>query len=280
LAAFYPGEAGGTAVADVLVGDYNPGGRLPITFYAATSKLADFSDYDGSAHKGRTYRYYTGTLLYLFGHGLSYTQFAYSKPTAEGNAAKGGVVHVKFAVTNTGARAGDEVVQVYVSSGRAGEPLKSLKYFKRVNFAAGSVETSFDVALPPSAFTIFNERTNRLEVGGGKFTISVGGTSASAAQQSVEAANSQPVLTRTSSPSWGGFPATGPTADHTIQYTLVDPDSGQTWTAYGRFDAGHWRAGPVAPKPGLNTFEFPTTSLSATTQCRFTWLTVTEAQAI
>jgi beta-glucosidase len=173
LNAFYPGEAGGLAVADVIMGDYNPAGRLPITFYTATSELANFTDYNMSAGKGRTYRYYTGTPLYPFGHGLSYTTFSYSKPKVLGNPSKGESVTVKFGVRNTGSRSGDEVMQVYVTAHRAGEPIKALKWFKRQHFEPTAVETTIEAVLQPSAFAVFDDKA----VGVGKYTIWVGGSS-------------------------------------------------------------------------------------------------------
>lgn len=139
--AWYPGEAGGTAIADVLFGDYNPGGRLPVTFYASEEQLPAFNNYD---MQGRTYRYFQGEPLWPFGFGLSYTSFAYSK--LEARAAQGGL-RVAVTVKNTGPRAGEEVVQVYVTQkGVEGAPLKSLAAFGRVPLQAGESRTvSFDV---------------------------------------------------------------------------------------------------------------------------------------
>jgi beta-glucosidase len=184
--AFYPGEAGGQAIADVLVGDYNPGGRLPVTFYTATSELADISDYDMSSGRGRTYRYYKGTPLYPFGHGLSYTMFAYSDLKISGNPLADASVHISFGVRNAGNLPGDEVIQVYVSSGRAGEPLKSLKYFKRQRFEPAAQATKIEIDLPASAFATFSEGAGTSEVAEGKFTVSAGGSSSGAGVQSVE----------------------------------------------------------------------------------------------
>ena len=111
--AWYPGQAGGNAIADVLFGDYNPAGRLPVTFYKSVSDLPPFEDY---AMKGRTYRYFTGTPLYPFGHGLSYTTFAYRNLRASAErVTAAGTIGVSVDVTNSGAVAGDEVVQLYVS---------------------------------------------------------------------------------------------------------------------------------------------------------------------
>ena len=111
VAAWYPGEAGGTAIARVLAGDANPAGRLPVTIYAATADLPAFADY---GMKERTYRYFTGTPEWRFGHGLSYTRFAYDPPVAPASAAAGATVTVEAILANIGPRAGDEVVQAYL----------------------------------------------------------------------------------------------------------------------------------------------------------------------
>ena len=128
LAGWYPGQAGGLAVADVLFGDFNPGGKLPVTFYKNTEQLPDFEDY---SMKGRTYRYMTDKPLFPFGYGLSYTTFAISKGRLSKSSVEAGE-GVKFTaqVKNTGKRDGAEVVQVYVRKvGDTGGPLKSLRGF-------------------------------------------------------------------------------------------------------------------------------------------------------
>ena len=111
--AWYPGQAGGSAIADVLFGDYNPAGRLPVTFYKSVTDLPPFEDYE---MKGRTYRFFQGKPLYAFGHGLSYTTFAYANLRPSTRRCRGATdtVTVSVDVTNTGKRAGDEVVQLYV----------------------------------------------------------------------------------------------------------------------------------------------------------------------
>ena len=111
LQAWYPGQAGGTAVADVLFGDYNPAGRLPITFYKNTAQLPDFEDY---SMKGRTYRYMQEEPLFPFGHGLSYTTFAYGKASLDKKARAGKENRLTILLTNSGTRDGEEVIQVYV----------------------------------------------------------------------------------------------------------------------------------------------------------------------
>ena len=109
--AWYPGEEGGTALADVLFGDYNPSGRLPVTFYTGTDQLPPFRDY---AMKGRTYRYFTGKPLYPFGYGLSYTRFSYGNLQLPKSVGAGQPVHGTVAVENVGDRAGDDVVELYL----------------------------------------------------------------------------------------------------------------------------------------------------------------------
>ncbi|PAP75045.1 hypothetical protein BSZ37_00555 [Rubrivirga marina] len=139
LQAWYPGQAGGTAVADVLTGRYNPAGRLPVTFYRSTADLPPFEDYDMA---GRTYRYFEGDPLYAFGHGLSYTTFDYanlraSAPTLEDS------ITVSVDVTNTGAVTGDEVVQLYVAvpASAVARPVKELRGFRRITLAPGETQT-------------------------------------------------------------------------------------------------------------------------------------------
>ncbi len=131
IQAWYGGQAGGQAIADVLFGDYNPAGRLPVTFYKNVNDLPDFEDY---SMDNRTYRYFKGKPLYPFGHGLSYTTFAYSNIKV-GAVTSGGTREVTLNVTNTGNRAGDEVVQLYVSnkSGVVKSLIRALKGFQRIS---------------------------------------------------------------------------------------------------------------------------------------------------
>jgi len=141
LHAWYPGEEGGTAIADVLFGDANPGGRLPVTFYKSVEQLPPFNDYN---MVGRTYRYMTEEPLYPFGFGLSYTSFEYSdlriSPRSIG---PGGAVQVAVDVENVGEVAGDEVVQLYIShkNSAVSRPVKELKGFERISLAAGERRT-------------------------------------------------------------------------------------------------------------------------------------------
>ena len=137
LEAWYPGEEGGTAIADVLFGDYNPAGRLPVTFYKSVDQLPPFDDYNMA---GRTYRYMTEQPLYPFGHGLSYTDFQYDNlRIAPEQIGSGGRATISLDVTNTGARAGDEVVQLYVrhKDSSVDRPIRELKGFVRVHLAPG-----------------------------------------------------------------------------------------------------------------------------------------------
>ena len=140
LEAWYPGEAGGQAIAEVLAGKVNPSGRLPVTFYASTDQLPAFTDY---SMNNRTYRYFTGKAEYPFGHGLSYTSFAYGAvQPATPSVAAGQGTSVTATVTNTGRVAGDEVAQLYISaSGRDGAPIHSLKGYSRVHLQPGEAKT-------------------------------------------------------------------------------------------------------------------------------------------
>jgi beta-glucosidase len=176
LTAWYPGQAGGTAVADVLFGDYNPAGRLPLTFYASSSDLPDFENYEMS--KGRTYRYFRGKPLYPFGFGLSYTTFNYEKVALSKKAAwMSDSVAVSVAVKNTGTRKGDEVVQLYVKNLQDPEgPVRSLRAFRRVTLEAGESKL-LTFQLPPNLFEFFDPQTNTLKVKPGKYEILVGGSS-------------------------------------------------------------------------------------------------------
>jgi len=137
---WYPGEEGGTAVAEVLAGDVSPAGRLPVTFYKSIDQLPAFEDYSMGK---RTYRYFDGEPLYLFGYGLSYTRFVYGKPRVDKTKVPAsGEVNVSVEVSNTGEMAGDEVVQLYLThSGVAGAPIRALKGFQRVHLDRGQNKT-------------------------------------------------------------------------------------------------------------------------------------------
>jgi beta-glucosidase len=147
---WYPGQAGGAALADVLFGDYNPAGRLPVTFYTGANQLPPFTDY---GMKGRTYRYFQGEPLFPFGYGLSYTSFAYSRFNLPKEAKAGEPVRITVQVANTGMMAGEEVVELYskVVDGPSDSPVRSLVGFRRVSLRAGERKTvAFEIS--PKAF--------------------------------------------------------------------------------------------------------------------------------
>lgn len=167
LQGWYGGQAGGEAVADVLFGDYNPAGRLPVTFYASDSDLPDFRDYD---FKGHTYRYFEGKPLFPFGHGISYSEFKYGKAKLSD-----GVLSIP--VTNVSDVDGEEVVQVYVKALNDPEgPAMSLRGFERVSVKAGQTVV---VKLPMAEENIdlFNPETGNLEAAEGKYELYYGGSS-------------------------------------------------------------------------------------------------------
>jgi beta-glucosidase len=132
---WYPGQAGGTALADVLFGDYNPAGRLPVTFYKSEDQLPPFDDY---SMKGRTYRYFEGEPLYPFGYGLSYTTFTYRNLQSPEEARAGSPVKLSVEVENSGKRDGEDVLQLYMK--HAGV-VKELQGFDRVLLRAGEKKT-------------------------------------------------------------------------------------------------------------------------------------------
>lgn len=172
LLAWYPGEQGGNAVADVLFGKTNPGGRLPITFYNSTNDLPPFSDY---AMKGRTYRYFTGTAYHPFGFGLSYTRFTYSGLRVS---VLPDAYSFQFDVANSGKMEGDEVVQLYIRHiNTAGEePLKQLKNFKRITLAKGSLK-KINLILKKEDMKFWDEKTNGWTIYQGEYEVTIGGSS-------------------------------------------------------------------------------------------------------
>jgi beta-glucosidase len=171
LQAWYPGQAAGTAVADVLFGNYNPAGRLPVTFYRATEDLPDFKDYTMGA--GHTYRFFQGKPLYAFGHGLSYTQFKYAKLKAE--PAAGGTLAVTLAVTNSGQRDGEEVVQLY-GEAPAARTNPALCGFTRIALKAGETKT-VTLTVPATALRRWNEAKQDYEIPAGEWKIRAGASS-------------------------------------------------------------------------------------------------------
>jgi beta-glucosidase len=172
LDAWYPGEEGGTAVAQTLSGRNNPAGRLPVTFYEDVSQLPPFEDY---SMKGRTYRYFTGTPLYPFGYGLSYTKFSYSNLTVPSAAVEAGQpVVVEATVANTGTRAGDEVAQLYLEFPSVpGAPLRALRGFERVHLEPGASQT-VRFELEPRDLGMVTEAGEPI-VAEGAYTVSIGG---------------------------------------------------------------------------------------------------------
>ena len=183
ITAWYGGQEGGTAVADVISGTYNPSGRLPITFYKSTSQLPDFLDY---SMKGRTYRYMTEEPLYPFGFGLSYTDYYFSKPVLSSNTVRNGsTVRVRVNVLNGGKVDGNEAVQVYVKRlNDPNAPVKALKGLKMVNLKAGEMKT-VDIDLPASSFEYYDSASDGLVCKSGSYQILVGGSSADKDLQSV-----------------------------------------------------------------------------------------------
>jgi beta-glucosidase len=171
LDAFYPGEEGGTAVAQTLSGRNNPAGRLPVTFYTGVDQLPSFDDY---AMKGRTYRYFEGTPLYPFGYGLSYTTFSYGGLSVPASVAAGSPLVAEVTVTNTGKKAGDEVAQLYLNFPKvAGAPLRALRGFKRVHLEPGASE-KVRFELKPRDLSMVTDAGEPI-VAEGAYTVSVGG---------------------------------------------------------------------------------------------------------
>ncbi len=169
---WYGGQASGYALADVIFGDFNPAGRLPVTFYKSVNDLPDFTDY---RMENRTYRYFKGEPLYQFGYGLSYTTFKYSKLNINETVKAGEEVIVSVNIKNTGKRAGDEVVQLYLSNLSATVPVPkhALKGFKRIYLLPGETKT-MTFSVNPDAFSVIDEQNKRVILPG-IFEITVGG---------------------------------------------------------------------------------------------------------
>ncbi|MCB8998536.1 MAG: glycoside hydrolase family 3 C-terminal domain-containing protein [Bacteroidales bacterium] len=192
--AWYPGEEGGNAIADVLFGDYNPAGRLPLTFYKSVKDLPPFEDYNMT---NRTYRYFSGVPLYEFGYGLSYTTFSYSNLNASQTISSDQSLKVSVDVLNSGKMDGDEVVELYLKivNPKFPSPIHALKSFKRINLKAGEGKT-VEFVLSPRDLSLINDNNQRVVVPG-LFEIFVGGC-----QPSVKAIDSGKVLK-------SGFEVTG-----------------------------------------------------------------------
>ena len=177
LVAWYPGQRGGNAIADVLFGDANPGGRLPVTFYRSVQQLPAFADYD---MRGRTYRYFTGDPLYPFGYGLSYTRFQYSDLRASTVKPSASVpFDVTVTVKNVGGRVGDEVVQLYVSavSPARAMPIQQLRGFSRVTLQPGEQRMVTFRLRPSHDLSYYDEGREAFTVDPGEYEIRVGASS-------------------------------------------------------------------------------------------------------
>ena len=172
LLAGYPGVEGGNAVADVIFGDYNPAGRLPVTYYRSVDQLPPFEEYDMTS---RTYRYFTGEPLYPFGYGLSYTTFDYSGLELPEKSLAGSDVTVRVTVTNTGPMAGDEVVQLYLTDEKAStpRPVRQLAGFRRVQLEPGE-SRAVEFVIRAEQFSMINNREERV-IEPGWFTVAAGG---------------------------------------------------------------------------------------------------------
>jgi beta-glucosidase len=172
LHAWYPGQAAGTAIADVIFGDYNPAGRLPVTFYKSVNDLPPFTEY---ANGGHTYRYFKGDPLYPFGFGLSYTSFNYDQLQLDSVISVGDSVRVSARLTNIGDTDGEEVVQVYVSNKSTGatNPIRSLVGFRRISLKSREA-TTVEFVLAPDAFSAFDDQGIK-KIEPGSFEVSIGG---------------------------------------------------------------------------------------------------------
>ncbi|MGH7979817.1 MAG: glycoside hydrolase family 3 C-terminal domain-containing protein, partial [Limisphaerales bacterium] len=182
LCAVAAGQAQGAAIAETLFGEYNPGGKLPCTWYRSLDQLPDFHDYN--IRKGRTYMYFRGDTLYPFGHGLSYTTFQIGQLKMSGTKLKPGQkLTLSVTVTNTGNRAGAEVVQLYITPpvSPVRRPIKQLAAFQRVELQPGEEKiVSFEVPREEPAFWYWAEETRRFVCQPGTAKISIGNSSANA----------------------------------------------------------------------------------------------------
>jgi beta-glucosidase len=176
MQAWYPGEQGGRAVAEILFGDVNPAGRLPVTFYRSTEDLPDFEEYSMS---NRTYRYFTGRALFAFGHGLSYTRFDYKQAKLDHSSVNPGVtVKLAFTLKNSGKSDGDEVAQVYFRHRHSAVPQPKLALcgFERVHLARGEMK-SVTVEIPVQRLRYWDETAKRYVVEAGDYEFLVGAAS-------------------------------------------------------------------------------------------------------
>jgi len=175
LQAWYAGQGGAKALAEVLFGDYNPGGKLPVTFYRSTADLPDFMDY---SMRNRTYRYFKGQPQYAFGYGLSYTTFQIGEGRLSAPSMKAdGQVTITVPVTNTGTREGTETVQIYVKSlDNPGAPIKALKGFQKLFLKPGETQTA-RITLDGEAFEYYNENIDELSTFTGRYQLLYGTSS-------------------------------------------------------------------------------------------------------
>jgi beta-glucosidase len=176
LFAWYPGEQGGNAIADILFGKVNPSGKLPVTFYSSTEDLPAFEDY---SMKGRTYRYFNGKPLYPFGYGLGYSEFSYDNLIMDKTLyGENETISLSFNLSNAGKRDGEEVVQIYIMEvdAKEGSPRKSLIDFKRIPIAGGaSQKVTFQ--LPVSRFARWDANDKVYRTNAGRYLIQVGASS-------------------------------------------------------------------------------------------------------
>ncbi|MEJ2567401.1 MAG: fibronectin type III-like domain-contianing protein, partial [candidate division WOR-3 bacterium] len=178
LEAWYPGPATGTAIADGVCGDVNPGGKLPETFYASTDQLPPFADYDIINH-GRTYMYFEEPVLYPFGYGLSYTTFKYSDLRLSADKiSRDGSIKIRCTVENTGSYKGDEVVQVYIRDVKSSVkvPIRQLKRFQRITLKPGE-QKAVSFNLTASELSFYDINSNDLLVEPGEFEVQIGSSS-------------------------------------------------------------------------------------------------------
>jgi len=203
LMAWYPGQQGGAAIADVLFGDVSPSGRLPVTFYKSVDQLPPFSDY---SMKGRTYRYFGGEPLYPFGYGLSYTRFTYSNVRLSRIGSASDQVDVSVDVRNEGTRPGHEVVQLYVRpvavrpvAASVPMALSELRGFERVLLQPGERRTVAFRLLTSEAMAFYDEAIKAFTVAPGQYEIGTGGSSGDI--------RARTRLTVASDASWQALPA-------------------------------------------------------------------------
>ncbi|MBR0533629.1 MAG: glycoside hydrolase family 3 C-terminal domain-containing protein [Bacteroidales bacterium] len=184
LQAWYPGQGGSKALAEVIFGDYNPSGKLPVTFYASTNDLPDFLDY---SMDNRTYKYFRGKPQYAFGYGLSYTTFEYGKAKiSKSSMKKDGKVTITVPVKNTGKMEGAETVQVYVQAlDKADAPIKALQGFEKLTIAPGATKKA-SITLDGEAFSFYDEAVDGLSVYPGQYRILYGSSSRDEDLQAIE----------------------------------------------------------------------------------------------